>query len=239
MTFLRSLVFNIAFWLWSAIMNLAFLPGLLGDRLLIVRGQRLWTRGVIVLMRLFAGIRLEIRGRENLPDGPFILAAKHQSAFDTMVFHDLLDDPAIVMKRELLSIPIYGWYCRKTEMIAVDRKAGASALKDMVRQAEAAAAKGRPIVVFPEGTRGQPGAALPYQPGVAALYARLGLPCVPMALNSGLLWGRRSFAKRPGTMVMEILPAIPPGLDRKTFAAELERRIEERSRALLEVRPAG
>ncbi|HEX9569826.1 MAG TPA: lysophospholipid acyltransferase family protein, partial [Rhodospirillales bacterium] len=182
-----------------------------------------------------AGIGYEVRGRERLPEPPCILAVKHQSAWDTLIWHLIADDPAIVMKRELLALPIYGAYCRKTEMIAVDRKAGASAMRAMLEAARAAAAAGRPIVIFPQGTRTAPGtptAAAPYLPGVSALYRGLGLPVVPVALNSGLFWPRRSFLRRPGRIVLEYLEPIPPGLPRAAFMAELEGRIETATRRL-------
>jgi 1-acyl-sn-glycerol-3-phosphate acyltransferase len=137
-----------------------------------------------------------------------------------------LNYPAFVLKRELLSIPLFGWYLRKVGMIAVDRAAGASALRNMARQASEAFAEGRSILIFPEGTRVPPGESRPYHPGVAALYTQLKVPVVPVALNSGLFWGRRSFVKRPGTVTVQFLPPIPPGLDRKAFMRELESRIE-------------
>jgi len=135
-------------------------------------------------------------------------------------------DPAIVLKRELMMIPFYGWYLWKAGMIAIDRAAGASALKRMVASSEQVAGEGRAIVIFPEGTRTAPGVQHPYQPGVAALYRQLGLPLVPVAVNSGVFWGRRRFAKRPGRITIEILPPIPPGGDRRAVMAELESRIE-------------
>jgi 1-acyl-sn-glycerol-3-phosphate acyltransferase len=130
------------------------------------------------------------------------------------------------MKKELMLIPVYGWLARKQRMIPIDRKAGASALRGLLRAAEAAKGEGRQIVIFPQGTRVAPGADAPYQPGVAALYARLGCPVVPVALNSGCFWPRRSFVKYPGRIVIELLEPIPPGLAKGAFLAELERRIE-------------
>ncbi|HUN53010.1 MAG TPA: lysophospholipid acyltransferase family protein [Candidatus Sulfotelmatobacter sp.] len=227
MIVLRAALFQLAFYLWTALMLVAYLPGLAFDRLVIVRGQRQWTDGTVFLLRTLAGIRLELRGLQHRPRGAAaIFAAKHQSAFDTFIFHLLLDDPAIVMKRELLWLPIYGWYCRKTRMIVVDRTAGAAALRRLVADGKAAAALRRPILIFPEGTRAAPDARLPYQPGVSALYGQLDLPVVPVALNSGLFWPRRRFIKRPGTIVVEFLPPIPPGLARKDFVARLTGEIE-------------
>ena len=214
-------------------MNLAFLPMLAFDRIWIVRGQTIWTNGIIFLLRYICDLHLEIRGEQYLPKGAAIVAAKHQSAFETMIFHRITRDPAIIMKKELLNIPVYGWYCRKTKMIAVDRKGQAAALKSMLNQAQEALNDHRPIIIFPEGTRSPLDEDLPFQPGVAALYSKLQQPVVPVALNTGLFWPRRSFLCRPGVMVIEFLPPIEPGLDRKVFMAELKSRIEEKTQALV------
>ncbi|MSO65602.1 MAG: 1-acyl-sn-glycerol-3-phosphate acyltransferase [Alphaproteobacteria bacterium] len=239
MLVLRSAAFQAAFWLWSAVMNLAWLPVLLLPPRATVFGQTLWAKGVMVLLRWIAGTRFEVRGRANLPASAVIVAAKHQSAWDTIIFHIVTDDPAIVIKRELLHIPVYGWYCRKTGMIPIDRAAGPRALRSMLRAAERAAAAARPIVIFPQGTRVAPDRAAPYLPGAAALYGHLGLPVVPVALNSGLFWPRRSLVRRPGLIVIEFLPAIAAGLERRTFAARLEEAIESASRRLAAEGRAG
>jgi 1-acyl-sn-glycerol-3-phosphate acyltransferase len=233
---LRSTLFNACFYLWTAGLALLHAPlVLLVGRRFLVRSLHVWSRGVVGLMRVTAGITLEVRGQERLPSGPAIVAAKHQSAFDTTVWHHLLPDPAIVLKRELMWIPIYGWIAYRLRMIPVDRRAGSKAIRGMVKAAEAAAAQGRHIVIFPQGTRvapGVPAEAAPYHPGTAALYARLGLPVVPVALNTGLFWPRRSFRRRPGRMVIEYLEPIPPGLGRDEFQATLAQRIETATRRL-------
>jgi 1-acyl-sn-glycerol-3-phosphate acyltransferase len=151
---------------------------------------------------------------------------KHQSAWDTLAVPVIFRDPVIVIKRELGWIPIYGWFARKAGMIPIDRGGGAQALKRMLAAAERAASQGRPILIFPEGTRTAVGERRPYHPGVAALYRQLGLPLVPVALDSGLFWGRREFLKRPGRITVEILPPIPPGRDRRAVIGELEQAIE-------------
>jgi len=145
----------------------------------------------------------------------------------------VLGDPAVVLKRELLLLPFYGWYAARAGSIAIDRRAGAGALRGMVAAARPIAAEGRPIVIFPEGTRTAPGERLPYQPGVAALYRALALPLVPAAVNSGLFWGRRSFVKRPGRIVLEFLEPLPPGWSRRRLMSELEKRIETATAALM------
>ncbi len=226
MTFLRSLLYAAGFHAWTLALSVLYLPLLALPRPVMVAAARLWLRGVMAWMRATVGLSFEVRGREHLPAGPVIVAAKHQSAFETFAFHLILDDPAYVLKRELTWIPFFGWYLGKSGVIAIDRAAGVQALKAMVRGGEAAKAQGRPVVIFPEGTRTPPGSRQPYHSGVAMLYGGLGLPVVPVALNSGLFWRRRGFTKRPGVVTVEFLPAIAPGLDRKRFMAELESRIE-------------
>ena len=232
MILLRSLAFNLAFYLWMAILGTVGLPVLLLPRRYAWAVGRLYVRHVMVLLRVLAGLDYRIIGAEHLPRGPAILAMKHQSAWDTLILALLLADPAVVLKRELLLLPIFGWWQIKLGMIAVDRGAGARALKQIVAQARAALAAGRTIVIFPQGTRTAPGAARPYQPGLAALYLQTGVPVVPVALNSGLFWPRRSFLRHPGTITLEVLPPIPPGLDRASFQAAIEQAIEGATRRL-------
>jgi 1-acyl-sn-glycerol-3-phosphate acyltransferase len=225
-TVLRSALYIVFTWVWTLVLAVLYLPLLLVPRKAMLPAVRLWLGGMLGALKVVAGLGWELRGRENLPQGPFIVASKHQSAFETFVFHLILGDPAYILKRELLWIPFFGWYLGKSGVIAIDRSAGTKALKAMVKGAEAAAGEGRPVVIFPEGTRAAPGARLPYHTGVAMLYGALKVPVVPVALNSGLFWRRRGFAKKPGTLTLEALPPIPPGMDRKAFMAELENRIE-------------
>ena len=215
MTWLRSLLFNLAFWLVTLVLGLLALPLLLAPRRWLVPPMRWHAQAALALLRLFCGIRLRVEGRENLPTGgPALIAAKHQSAFDTFVWFALLPDPVYVLKKELLWLPVYGWYSWKTRQIAVDRAAGASALRHLVKAGKEAASEGRQIVIFPEGTRVAPGQTAPIQPGIAALAAATGLPVIPVATDSGLCWGRRSFRKRPGTITVAVRPPIPPGQPR-------------------------
>jgi 1-acyl-sn-glycerol-3-phosphate acyltransferase len=226
MIFLRSLLFNLLFFPWTAVMFVVSLPVLLLPAGAVWTMGRIWVRGTVLLLRHAVGLTHEVRGIEHRPAGAALLAVKHQSSWDTLILPLLVDRPAIVLKRELLSVPLFGWYMRKCRMIPVDRKGRAAALKRMTAAARDRAASGRPIVIFPEGTRVAPGTRRDYQPGVAALYGALELPVTPVALNSGLFWGRRSFHKRPGRIVVEFLPAIAPGLDRRRFMADLEAAIE-------------
>jgi 1-acyl-sn-glycerol-3-phosphate acyltransferase len=233
MIWTRSVAFNIAFFAWTAIAGTIGLPLLLAPRSAAMRFGRFWARGVLILLRVIVGLDHQIRGLDRVPRGGCIVAMKHQSTWDTLIIPIVLGDPSCVLKRELLFVPFYGWYAARAGSIAIDRKAGATALRRMITAARPVAAHGRPIVIFPEGTRVAPGARLPYQPGVAALYQALATPLVPAAVNSGLFWGRRSFVKHPGRIVLEFLDPIPPGWPRRRVMAELERRIETATAALL------
>lgn len=223
---LRSLVFNALFFGLTALVCLSGTVLLAFPRRVLRRYVQGWAHLMLWLLKVVCGIRLEVTGRENLPPGPVVIAAKHQSAYDTIVWLALLPEPVYVLKQELLRIPVWGWLARHYGAVAVDRKGGATALKRMVRQASAALAAGDQIVIFPEGTRTAPGTRVPYQPGVVALAAASGAPVVPAATDSGLFWGRRAFAKRPGTITVAILPPLPSGLPRPRLLAQLADAIE-------------
>jgi len=231
-TVLRSLAFDVAFYLWTTLISVMSLPALI-SRPATLWVCRSWASGSLLLLRGTVGLSHEVRGQVRLLEGVVIVALKHQSAWDTIALWVLLERPAIVLKRSLTMIPLFGWYVRKGGAIVIDREAGARTLRPMVAAARAAAAEGRPIAIFPEGTRTPVGTRQRYHPGVAALYMQLGLPLVPVALNSGLFWGRRSILKRAGRIIVEVLPAIEPGLSRREVMAELERRIEEATAALI------
>lgn len=231
MTAARALLFNVAFYGVTVLLAFVYLPLLLipgkaGTRAMMAAG-RAWSALILWLLKVIVGLGYEVRGREHLPDGPMLVAAKHQSAWDTLMLPVLLGRPVVILKRELFWIPFYGWYAKRAGMIAIDRKGGGKALRAMLRDAKQRTVDdGRPLVIFPQGTRTAPGAKALYQPGVAALYGDLGVPCLPLALNSGLFWGRRAFTKRPGRIAVEFLPAIPPGLPKREFLARLEAAIE-------------
>ncbi len=230
---LRSLLFNIAFFLWSTLIQALFLPCQLFPVPVVAWVQRLWVRGALALLAGICGLRHQIRGLEHLPPGACIIASKHQSAWDTLILAVLFHGPGFVVKRELLWIPLFGWYIQRTGCIPIDREGGVSALKRMIAGARDRIENGRHVIIFPEGTRVAPGQRRPYHPGVGAIYRQLGVPVVPVALNSGLFWGRRTFIKKPGRITLEFLEPIAPGLSRKDFTAELERRIETASARLL------
>jgi len=232
MTTARSLLFNILFALWTALIFLLSLPTLVLPRSAAWWMGGLWVRGALLLLRVTVGLTHRVRGVEHRIAGPAIYAAKHQSAWDTLVFPLLLDKPAYVLKQELIRVPLFGSYLKQCGMIPVDREGGGSALKQLLRAGRAAVAQGHSILIYPEGTRTPPGERRPYHPGVAALYGDLGVPVVPVALNSGLFWGRRAFHKKPGTITIEFLPPIAPGLPRREFMRELQERMEGASQRL-------
>lgn len=232
MSWARAVAFNFALVAWTLIAGAVGLPLLLAPRKTVMRFGRFWSQGVVMLLRAVVGLDHRIIGLDRVPAGGCIVAMKHQSAWDAVAMPLALDDPAPIVKRELLLLPIYGWYMARAGAIAIDRKAGAAALRRMLAAARQAAAEGRPIVIFPQGRRVAPGTSLPYQPGVFALYQALSLPLVPAAVNSGMFWGRRSFLKRPGRITLEFLEPIPPGWPRSRLMAEVERRIETATAAL-------
>jgi len=229
----RALAFNFAFFGWTAILGTIGLPFLAAPRAAAMRFGRFWASSVLALLRVIVGLDHQVRGLDRIPHGGCIIAMKHQSAWDALILPVVLGDFAPVVKRELLLVPFYGWYAARAGSIAIDRKAAAGAVRRMIAAARQIASSGRPIVIFPEGTRVAPGERRPYQPGVAALYQALSLPVVPAAVNSGLFWGRRSFVKRPGQIVLEFLEPIPPGRPRLQLMAELEQRIETATAALV------
>ena len=231
---LRSAAFNALGLVWTVLLVLAAavclpLPGSVTRAI-----AYHWMVGVQWLLCHVVGLGYEVRGRENIPPGPAIFAFKHQSAWETLATQLLVPDAAIALKRELMQVPLFGWSLKRSGMIGVDRKGGMRALRSLVDGARAAFARGASVIIFPEGRRIPVGQHVPYQPGIAALYGLLERPVVPVALNSGLFWGRRSFVKRPGLIVVEFLPPIDPGLDRKTFAVRLQQQLDGASDRLIE-----
>jgi 1-acyl-sn-glycerol-3-phosphate acyltransferase len=231
---LRSLLFNVGWYVGTAIIAIVGMPILLLPRRAVVAWADFWIDFCLWWLSLTCGVTHRLQGLENRPAGPVILACKHQSSWETLAFHRLFPNAATVLKRELLFIPVVGWAMARAGNIAVERGEGAKALRSLLRQAKAAVAEGRSILIFPEGTRTPVGAERAYHAGTAALYRQLGVPVVPVALNSGLFWGRRKFIKWPGIIDVEVLPPIPPGLDRETFMATLRDRIEGATKQLVE-----
>lgn len=207
-------------------MGILVLPLLLGPPRLLLAYSRFWARGALWILRVILGLTHEVRGAENIPDGPALFAIKHQSAWDTLAINLFVRDAAIVLKRELTWIPLFGWCLLRAHHVPIDRSGGMPALRTMITAARERLADGRSIVIFPEGTRVAPGTAQPYHVGVAALHSALDVPVIPVALNSGLFWPRRSLAFRPGRITIEFLPALPHDLRRREFVQALESSIE-------------
>jgi 1-acyl-sn-glycerol-3-phosphate acyltransferase len=236
MTWLRSLLFNLSFFLFSVGTAIVSLPFVLVHRRHLTRLLRGWAGGVVWLLRHVVHVQVKVIGGERLPQGAGVIAAKHQSAFDTIVWLLLVPDSAYVLKVELLRLPLYGTLVKHVGNIPVDREGGGAALRRMLRGATEALANGRQVVIFPEGTRTAPGERVPYFPGVVALASAAraaGAPVVPVATDSGRIWGRRAFLKRPGTIHVSVLPPIPSDLPRSALLARLEEVIETESDRLL------
>lgn len=233
MNFLRSVLFNFAFFL-GLFLFLLFVPiTYFGSQNFVWKFFTAWARFSSFLLKLICGITVEVKGKENIPEGAAIIACKHQSMWETFYLLTVFPKRSMVLKYEIGQFPPARWLALKTGNIILDRGAHAKALKHLLRKADVAANEGKHIVIFPEGTRAALNAKTEYKPGIAALYSRLNLDCVPVALNSGVVWGRNSFVKKPGKITLDIMPAIKPGHSRAEFMEILERTIETRSAELV------
>ena len=232
--------FVLTLWMGSGALALGIIcaPALVMERRKVIGLIRLWARMVLFGLRVFCGVTVEVRGLENLPTDGVLIAAKHQGGLDMVAPFVYLSQPAFVMKKELLAIPVFGLFAQRSEQIVIDRSGGANTLRAMIKAVRDRFDAGRQIIIFPEGTRKDPGAPPDYKPGLAGLYRELMIGCTPVATNSGECWPPKGMAKYPGHVVFEILPAIPAGLKRAEFMREVEVRIETASARLL-TRPAG
>lgn len=233
MIWARSVAFSVAFYLWTLIAAILCLPTLILPRAAAQWALKTWAKVAAVLLALICGVKVEVRGRQHMPAGPALIASKHQCMFDIFGTVAVLPDACYVMRKELMLIPIFGWWAWKCGEIVVDREGQAKALKKMLADSRARLDEGRQIVIFPEGHRGKPGIAGDYKPGVAGLYRDLDVPCSLIALNSGAHWPAHGLLRKPGTIVFEFLEPIPAGLKRAEFMRELEDRLETASNALL------
>jgi 1-acyl-sn-glycerol-3-phosphate acyltransferase len=229
----RSLVFNLLFYLNTLVWLVIALPTFVMPYHAILWVAKTWGLTNLFLLRAICGIEYEIRGRENIPPGALIAASKHQSAWETFALLHLFESPTFIMKRELQWLPIFGWLTIKGRMVPVDRRKGSQALVAMAERARTELGRGRQLIIFPEGTRRPVDAEPRYKHGVAYLYAAEGVPVLPVALNSGLFWPRRTFLRHPGTVVVEILPPIPPGLENDVFFRRLQDEIETATQRLV------
>jgi 1-acyl-sn-glycerol-3-phosphate acyltransferase len=230
----RSLLFNILFYLNVIVLMIVALPTLILPYRFLRPFIRSYSRTSLWLLRVICGTKVEWRGAEKIPKGACIVACKHQSLWETFSLYAVLEDPVYVLKRDLMWIPLFGWYMAKAGLIPIDRGAGLSALSRMTARARTTLTRSRQVVIFPEGTRRSPDAPPVYRPGVAHLYSKAGVTCVPLALNSGLFWPRRSFLRFPGTILVEVLDPIAPGLDSRTFLARLQNALEDATARLVQ-----
>ena len=226
MVYLKSFVFNSLFYAGTGILVIVMGPVLMFPSRYARAVARCWGYMTYLLLGMI-GVSQTVSGDRHL-DRQVLYAVKHQSAWETIILSWLLAAPAFVLKRELLRLPIIGWFFLKTGCIPVDRSAGMKSLREMRAAGQNLAKKGRSMLIFPQGTRVTPGKEQPYEIGVFSLYQATGLPVVPVALNSGHVWPRNSWLKYPGTVSVEFLNPIEPGLDRKSFMETLTRRIEDR-----------
>jgi 1-acyl-sn-glycerol-3-phosphate acyltransferase len=232
--FLRSLIYNVLFYVLLVLWMLVAIPTFLLPRRIFMRVAKAWARSNIWLMSLICHIKVEYRGVEKIPKGPLIVASKHQSMWETFALLQFFDAPLFIYKRELGWIPFFGWYLMKSKMIGVDRDGGMRSLMEMARRAPKEIRSGRQLIIFPEGTRSPVDATPNYMTGVGQIYASAGVPCIPVALNSGLFWPRRTFMRYPGTLVVEFLDPLPPGLARKEFIARIKTSIEDATKRLVD-----
>jgi len=237
---MRSLLYNIVFYLTVPLWLIVGVPFLLTPRKMVVRMIYGGISAALVWwLKVIVGLKTEARGLENLRKGPILVAVKHQSTWDVFALTNFFDDPAMILKSELMRIPFLGWFASKMDMIPVKRGKGRVAIKQLIKDARLRAQQGREIFIFPEGNRRAPGAEPRYKRGIVALYKDLDLPVLPVALNSGLYWRRREFTRRPGTVLVEFLPVIEPGLDDETFMKRLQGAIEPASDRLIKEALAG
>ena len=235
--YLRSTLFTIGFYSWTLAACLMFLPGLLLPKKQALWVVRIWVGGIYLLEKYVLGLDYEVRGWEHVPpSGAFIVAAKHESPYETMKLNRLFADPAIILKKELLRVPLWGPFLAKAEPIAIDRRSGKQAITQLVDGARLVQAQGRPIIIFPQGTRVRPETTVaerPYKIGVARMAVATGMPVIPLALNSGVFWPKGAWLKKPGQMVFEFLPALRAD-EEKAMLRELEEKLEAASRRLAE-----
>lgn len=232
--FLRSLVFNVLFYAVLVVLAIVALPTFLMPFRAMLTIAGWWANATLFLMRVVCNIKVEFRGVERIPKGPLVVVSKHQSFWETFALLRFFDHPIFILKRQLMYIPVFGQFLAKIGMISIDRGAGVKALLDMTRRARSAVRSGCQLVIFPEGTRRAPGAPADYKTGFAQIYSACGVTCLPVALNSGLFWPRRTFMRYPGTLVVEFLDPLPPGLAKDDFIVRVSTAIEEASGRLVE-----
>lgn len=233
--FLRSILFNLGFYGGTLGFSLFFMPTLILPRKYCNKVAKFWIRYVINVCKLTVGLRYKVVGKEKIPTYPCLFAVKHQSAWETIIFYDLLENPSVVLKKQLIWIPLFGCYLKKLGVVPLDRSKGRAIqdLKRLLKNSEEAIKRGQSVIIFPEGTRSQPGQEGVYHSGIASMYLHLGLSVIPVAHNAGKFWPRRGFLKYPGEIILEILDPIKPGLSRHEFMRILKDEIETKTQQLV------
>jgi len=232
MDFLRSSIFNLFLFSWTTTIGVLFFPTAFLGTKMAVPIARFWAYGTILMLQAMCGIKLEVRGKENIKEGAAIIAAKHQSALETIALYLALKSPVYILKRELVYLPVIGLFIKAVDSIMINRNGGAATLKDMLRQVEERIKQGRQVIIFPEGTRVKAGEKGVYQSGIAAIYSKTNMDVIPVALNTGKCWPKNSFTKKSGKAVIEFLEPIKAGLSKKDFMSALEEKIETASQKL-------
>ncbi len=234
MTTLRSIFFNTVFYANLILRMIVLSPVyFLMPRKKAFSIPKNWALSCHWLMERIVGTTFEIVGLENIPKGGYILAPKHQSFWDTFALLPWLDDPVYILKRELMWIPLFGWYAKKQRMIPVDRGARGKVMAAVMERAKQEMRNGRQLIIYPEGTRRPPGAEPLYKYGIARIYRDLQVAVVPVAMHPGIFWPRRKFMRYPGHFKVRILPPIEPGLDPDAFFETLIAQLEKASDELL------
>ena len=224
---LRSVLFTVVFYIVTLFLFVVMIPTLFMPRKQALSFPIFWSKMAKVMLKLFCGIEVRVEGLENLPkQNGYIIASKHQSAMETTIFHRIVPNMFYVLKKELMYLPLAGFYFIKTGCIPIDRKGGTKTMRKMLQGVQKRLAQGMNLVIFPEGTRTAPGTKKPYSPGVAFLYEQCRVPVVPVALNSGYCWPKNKTLKYAGTVTVKFLKPIESGLPKREFMEELYQRIE-------------
>ncbi len=231
---IRSFIFNCFYVFWTLAVGILFFPVVfMPTHIIILVIGKIWAQGLYFFLKILCNLKLDLKGVENRPKVPAIYASKHQSALETFMYHILVHKPVFVLKKELLNIPVFGYYLKKMGMIAIDRSGGIKSLKILLKEVQDKLDDGYSIIIFPEGTRTKPGDQVEYNAGIAAIYNLKAASIIPIALNTGCFWPKDSFLKKPGKFTIEFLPAISNDLNKKEFMSQLEEQIETKSKELI------
>ena len=233
MLIFRSILFYLSLTIWTILMGFICLPFLVLPSKILKYPIKIWIKVIFILLEQICKIKHQIIDLENIPDDIVLVASKHQSIWDTIFFTAFFSDAAMVLKRTIILIPFYGLHAIKVKMIWLDRNGRSKALKKLIKQGENCKKQNRPIVIFPEGTRSKVGQKNVYKPGITALYKFLNIPCIPVALNSGIFWNTKGLKRNKGKIIVKFIKPIEPGLSRDEFEKKLENLIEIETNLLI------